>query len=97
VLTLVDMFSRFSPALEPRFTFRGVDVVEVRKGSADKWSSRPQSASTKGPSLYHAIWICGPISGASRSTSPGQVYCSPVLRHPAGLIQAANFRSAIAF
>ena len=25
------------------------------------------------------------------------MYCSPVLRHPAGLIQAANFRSAIAF
>ena len=25
------------------------------------------------------------------------LYCSPVLRHPAGLIQAANFRSAIAF
>lgn len=29
VLTIVDIFSRFSPALEPRFTFRGVDVVEV--------------------------------------------------------------------
>ncbi len=29
VLTVVDTFSRFSPALEPRFTFRGVDVVEV--------------------------------------------------------------------
>jgi putative transposase len=29
VLTIVDTFSRFSPALEPRFTFRGVDVVEV--------------------------------------------------------------------
>jgi hypothetical protein len=26
-----------------------------------------------------------------------RMYCSPVLRHPAGLIQAANFRSAIAF
>ena len=25
------------------------------------------------------------------------MYCGPVLRHPAGLIQAANFRSAIAF
>ena len=25
------------------------------------------------------------------------LYCGPVLRHPAGLIQAANFRSAIAF
>jgi putative transposase len=29
VLTIVDIFSRFSPALEPRFTFRGADVVEV--------------------------------------------------------------------
>ena len=25
------------------------------------------------------------------------VYCSPVLRHSAGLIQAANFRSAVVF
>jgi putative transposase len=29
VLTIVDTFSRFSPALEPRFTFRGIDVVEM--------------------------------------------------------------------
>ena len=29
VLTIVDAFTRFSPALEPRFTFRGADVVEV--------------------------------------------------------------------
>ncbi len=29
MLTIVDTFSRFSPALEPRFTFRGLDVVEV--------------------------------------------------------------------
>jgi len=29
VLTIVDTFSRFSPALEPRFCFRGADVVEV--------------------------------------------------------------------
>jgi putative transposase len=28
-LTIVDTFSRFSPALEPRFAFRGIDVVEV--------------------------------------------------------------------
>jgi hypothetical protein len=27
----------------------------------------------------------------------GGVYCSPVLRHSAGLIQAANFRSAVVF
>ena len=29
VLTVVDTFSRFSPVLEPRFTFRGADFVEV--------------------------------------------------------------------
>lgn len=29
VLTVIDIFSRFSPALEPRFTFRGTDVVAV--------------------------------------------------------------------
>ncbi len=29
VLTIVDIFSRFSPALELRFTFRGADVVEI--------------------------------------------------------------------
>ena len=29
VLTIVDTFSRFSPAIEPRFSFRGADVVEV--------------------------------------------------------------------
>ena len=29
VLTIVDTFSRFSPALEPRFGFRGADVVEI--------------------------------------------------------------------
>ena len=29
VLTVVDTFSRFSPALEPRFSFRGADVVAV--------------------------------------------------------------------
>jgi hypothetical protein len=29
VLTIVDTFSRLSPAIEPRFTFRGADVVEV--------------------------------------------------------------------
>jgi hypothetical protein len=28
---------------------------------------------------------------------PDAMYCGPVLRHPAGSIQAANFRSAVAF
>ena len=32
VLTIVDIFSRFSPAVEPRFNFTGADVVEVLEG-----------------------------------------------------------------
>jgi putative transposase len=32
VLTIVDIFSRFSPAVEPRFNFRGADVVDVLEG-----------------------------------------------------------------
>jgi putative transposase len=29
ILAMVDTFSRFSPAVESRFNFRGADVVEV--------------------------------------------------------------------
>ena len=29
VLTIIDTFSRFSPAIEARFNFRGPDVVEI--------------------------------------------------------------------
>ena len=46
VLTIVDTFSRFSPALEPRFSFRGADVVRCWKSRArdrvaGKHSRRP--------------------------------------------------------
>ncbi len=74
VLTIVDTFSRFSPAIEPRFKFRGADVVEVRrcwKESGDRSGSRRLSGSTKALSLYRAIWICGRTSAVSRSTSLG--------------------------
>ncbi len=73
VLTIVDTFSRFSPALEPRFTFRG---DRCRRGAGkslgEKWDCRQRSGSTRARSLSRAIWICGPTSAASRSTSPGR-------------------------
>jgi hypothetical protein len=59
VLTIVDTFSRFSPALEPRFSFRGGDVVEVLERVG-----REISRLTKAPSLSHVIWICGPTNAA---------------------------------
>jgi putative transposase len=40
VLTIVDTFSRFSPAIEPRFNFRGADVGRgggARKSRASVW------------------------------------------------------------
>jgi putative transposase len=56
VLTIIDTFSRFSPAIEPRFNFRGADVVEVCwKESGERWGSRRSSGWTKVLSLCRAI------------------------------------------
>ena len=48
VLTIVDTFSRYSPALEPRFTVRGADVVEVLERVGRQGDSRRQSVSIQG-------------------------------------------------
>ena len=72
VLTVVDTFSRFSPVLEPRFTFRGVDVVEVLEEVGRQGGSRRRSGSIKAPSSSRVIWTCGLISAASYSTSRDQ-------------------------
>ncbi len=44
VLTIIDIFSRFSPALEPRFSFRGTDVVEVLERVGALTTSSPRRA-----------------------------------------------------
>ena len=62
VLTVVDTFSRFSPAIDPRFSYRGADVVEVLERVCRRWDSRQRSASTRARSSSHAIWICGPTT-----------------------------------
>ena len=51
VLTIVDTFSRFSPAIDPRFSYRGEDVVQVlwmrqRNPMLVKTSWRRQTAAT---------------------------------------------------
>ena len=55
MLTIIDTFSRFSPAIEPRFNFRGADVVEVLEGVGERSGSRRSSGWTKAPSLCRAI------------------------------------------
>ena len=64
VLTIVDTFSRFSPALEPRFTFRGIDVVEVLEKVSRQVGLPATIRVDRAPSLCLAIWICGRISVA---------------------------------
>jgi transposase InsO family protein len=72
VLTIVDTFSRFSPALEPRLTFRGADVSRCWKESGKRGDCRQVFASIRALSLCHAIWTCGPTGMVSHSTSPDQ-------------------------
>ena len=48
--------------------------------------SRPQSASTKGPSLYHAFWICGPTSVAF--SRPGKRLTTPLSKHSTAAFRA---------
>ena len=69
VLTIIDTFSRFSPAIEPRFNFRGPDVVEILEEVGRQMDSRRQSGSIKAQNSSHAISICGLIGAVSRSTS----------------------------
>jgi putative transposase len=50
VLTIVDTFSRFSPALEPRFHSAALMLWRFWKESATKWDSRQRTVSIKAPS-----------------------------------------------
>jgi hypothetical protein len=80
VLTIIDTFSRFSPAMEPRFHFRGADVVEVpeRVGREEfgwtRQSSDRVSSTDQRPALIES-WLekaqqSGPKNG---SGSKGQI------------------------
>jgi hypothetical protein len=63
------------------------------------------SAATRIPSSFFwklaiaaAIFFCALLAkGQDEKREALEVYCGPVLRHSAEPIQAANFRSAVAF
>ena len=92
VLTIVDTFSRFSPALEPRFTFRGADVVEVLERVGRRMGFPQRSGSIKAVSLYPAIWICGLTVNWRRSGTPPLTRFNVDL--PAEISVGAGSRSA---
>lgn len=61
VLAMVDMFSRFSPAPEPRLTFRGTGVLEVLEKASRELGVPATIRVDQGQSSCHAsggLWVC---------------------------------------
>jgi hypothetical protein len=65
VFTIIDAFSRFSPAIEPQFNFCSSDVVEV----LERVGHQLNSGWIKEPSSCRATWTSGRISVMYRSIS----------------------------
>jgi putative transposase len=72
VLTIVDTFSHFLPAVDPRFSYRGEDVVLTRERICKTVGYPRRSASTKDRNLSPSISTSGLIKKASRWTSRGR-------------------------
>ena len=71
VLTVVDTFSRFSPALEPRFSFRGADVVEALERVCPQVGFPATIRVDQGTEFISRDLDLWAYQRASRSTSPG--------------------------
>lgn len=72
VLTVVDTFSRFSPAADPRFSYRAEDVVATLERVCAKLGYPRTIGSIRAPSSSAATSTCGPMPRASPWTSLGQ-------------------------
>ncbi len=71
VLTVIDTFSRFSPIVDPRFSYRAEDVVAALEQTCGVWAIPRRSAWTKGPSSSPETSTYGPMPTASRWISRG--------------------------
>jgi putative transposase len=72
VLTVVDTFSRFSPVLDPKFSYRAEDVVATLERACASIGIRRPSGLIRDQNLSPAIWIFGLMRMALRWTFPGQ-------------------------
>ena len=72
VLTVVDTFSRYAPALDTRFSYRGEASSPRWNGSVREPAIRRRYALIRAPSSSRATWTFGLTSAASRSTSRGR-------------------------
>lgn len=72
VLTVVDTFSRFSPVVDPRFSYRGEDVVATLDRACRSVVFPKTIRVDRDRRSSPATLIWGPIGMASSWTSPGQ-------------------------
>ncbi|WP_439365978.1 hypothetical protein ACNJYD_08600 [Bradyrhizobium sp. DASA03005] len=73
VLTIVDILSRFSPLLQPRFTFRGSDVMAILEGPAREWDSPATIRVDQGSESLSRDLDLPPTHAVSRWTSAAPV------------------------
>ena len=87
VLTVVDTFSRFSPVLDPRFSYRAKTSWPPWNGSARRRAIRRRSELTRARSSSAGISISGPMPRASLWTShgPANRRTTPSLRPSTGV------------
>jgi len=78
VLTIIDTFPRFSPAIEPLgSTSAALMLWKYLRRSAGKSDSRKQSGSIKAQSSCHAISTSGLISAVSLRPGEGPSNAKP--------------------
>ena len=71
ILAVVDTFSRFSPALDPRFAYKAADVVETLERIGKQVGIPEPFVSTMGRSSSPRTSIFGPFNETSPWTSAG--------------------------
>ncbi len=71
ILTVVDIFSRYSPVIDPRLSYRGEDGVQVLERTCAETGHPTTIRVTRARSSSAVTWICERMPGVSRWTSRG--------------------------
>lgn len=61
ILTVVDTYSKYSPAIDPRFTYKAEDVVRTLEGVCKREGYPTSIRVDRARSSSHAISTCGPM------------------------------------
>ncbi len=69
ILTIVDTHSRYCPVADPRFAYRGEDVVQTLERVCHQIGYPQTIRSTTAPSSSAGTSTCGPMPTRSPSTS----------------------------